>query len=266
MNLLPFVFVLLLLFSSISYTLLQSTLQNTEVRRAAGELFKEHSIGAYNEKMQEIYDHHHVSGDERPNKRERESGKIGIFSLIDADSKKQQLTETLLTRLIELLYQNQNFYQEALLNNPAAVTQLLDELKVALDNGRKEKVITTNPKSLAHAQLETLASQELYSKMLAEAETQNLLDYVISSRTGQQINLWNAQRKLLEAIFGDAETANEIVNYRRKAYNEIRNSDDKNSLRKKYTEDFERAYQTKLPYNFPKEEFNFNVTGTRPPS
>lgn len=200
-------------------------------------------------------------------------GLTPLFSDSPDDEAGRDFSKKLLKELIPLLYEDQIFYQDILAERPSFASDLVEELAKSL-----QQTIKTKGKPIK--KIEEIANIEFEDPLLAEGwykilkgfsapyeertemreEYPSLIDYITIKGEGK-IRVYLAPRPILEVLFGDIGTANEVASLRNELYSDV--SADRVQP-EEATKAFEEAFQSRLRSDIPRDKTDFSVSKTNP--
>lgn len=287
MNILMFVMTMLMLLTVLTYAKIDS------FRSEAGihiqfENYMQHVERKYiNEQTENQYCQLHITkeikadknDDLKKEKTKRNTAKatlpIGILfnSSTEAKSSQEyQYTVSVLKGLINRLYGEQRFFEEARQERPDIVDEVIVRIGPAVQEmGNSFKI--NKAKDLANLDLNDPFLNEFFYKMLKGASISyedvggniveegypSLLKYIDSSK-GKKIRVYLAPKPLLQVLF-DPVTADEIITTREYFFREVTNGNiEPNSA----TERFESMFVTKVNPSVPISNLDFSVSKTSP--
>ena len=144
-----------------------------------------------------------------------------VKSVQDNENPISQSTAVLLGRLINTLYQGQQFYREALAKNPDVVNQIVNTLTTL-----KGKNLCNAPVSSLNDLIKMSFSSEdtrkLFGEMIEGGDSvPSLRDFILIRSKPTPIRMFGAPQALLMAIYNDANVVNRLMAERMELYNSI---------------------------------------------
>ena len=271
MQILLFVMTMLLLLSAITYAKMDSY-RSMVLFRNGFEAYSEARTNKFERDFYEFqYDKNKMTktGPHDQNNKAEGISYISLAPLLNGED--SQFTEQLLKDLIIHLYEKQTFYQELLKLRP----ELPSEIVGGLVNGVKER-------GKSFKKIEELANIDLNDPILSEAFYKMLKGFTLPSKGSKETNesgypsltcylsakgsskirAYLAPRALLDILFNDPHTVNELMQLRVKIYQDliaerITKIEEGNAL-------FAETFSNKLNPQIPQDKVDFSVSKTNP--
>ncbi|MCB1118336.1 MAG: hypothetical protein KDK65_00080 [Chlamydiia bacterium] len=235
MNILIFVFSLLLILSFLSYGRLENYSTFTLASREWKEQMIEQERAALFDRVKELYQEETVQTKEGGGEQDQvqASSKIPLKAFANApDSVNRTTYQLLLKNLMAILFQNNPYFRNAAINRPDYPEAIIQELIEPKDlQGNPLKVQRVSDLAILYWKDPQL--KEIFYHMIKESPTglpvveinddgiDSLLNY-FNTKSAEKIRLYLAPRNLLWAIYGSQAVANDIINYREKLYTEVK--------------------------------------------
>lgn len=293
MNVLILVLTMLSLLAAMTYAQLRTFLDSTGVRIEYERYMVKHEREGINELEDRKYKQAHVDGQKDNGKlssdKEAPLAKLHVKPLFTKPSDKPknsekgrntspnrtEVTTVVLKRLIEILYKQQPFYQEAIKKRPTLVDDLVAKM-VETSSKATCKLKFTHVRDLANIPFgDDKDLREVFYKMLkgepsstrinekgeevlANDGYDSLLDYLTVARSPSRIRVWLARKALLQAIFKDPrpiiERRNELIRYIQDGSWTVQGAQQEFEM-------FNDAFNTDID----RDLLDFKVSKTRPP-
>lgn len=295
MHLLATTFAFLLIFAMFAYTQFQNYKDHQLIDSTYSHHIEQKSI-----KMQtqlyhismELFNELHPKGDkQRKRGSDTRTSYLHIRSLFKEkgkteaeESEKKKVAERLLTRLLTVLYKNQPFFEEAkqqeghleegvIQDMMAQGTHLAKknglkyredlatlELDNSLHQGVLYKILKGNTPqasqdSIEKGELPPLTSPENYY---------SLCDFIEIADTQRRtvMSVYLAPKELLEALFQNEETANDVLRKRMEVYEAVKAQ--KNTNKAEQGEEFREYVKRRLPADINPDIIDLEISSTNP--
>lgn len=286
MNVLPFVFALLMVMGIMTYAKLETFLVSNRLQSQYICYMKAISTEEFNHSQKKIYDEYKTPRGKNSNKSEKvnASSKINFYPLLhlNQEGKSPSYANTqriLLKRLIYQTYENQPLFQEMQKSSQDIIEYLLDKISSAAvqpENKNKiERLKNLSNIDLGNEKLQILFATILHGSqnstaalMKCESNNKNtppvisyppLENFVEVESAQKPIRVYLASPQILLAIFDDMNLVEEIIAERARINREFKKNSKAN-----LTEQFRQSFQPRLPADLDANYFNFDVTSTQP--
>jgi len=273
MNILPVVIVMLMAFTIVTTTRLQSFLSVFKLQMQTRQYMQQAEKENFVSRAQNIYDDIPVSKREKAEQEEREllnpKLDIGIF-LRQEENEKISGIEELLNKLIFRVYEDQDFFFEAQTKNSNVVDDLLQRMKERAKLPENSEKITSADK-LARLDLGDEDLQYFFYKVLHGTQDIEAIDkrgyppltkFIKVSKSDKNLSVYLADRQLLLLFFPESIVA-EIIETREDLYRQVRRKKDHQS-KEEASKEFESFYAHYIPSQY-RNWLDFRVTTTKPP-
>jgi len=295
MNILPFVLAILMLMSIMTYAKLQSFISSTALRSEYVCFMKVASRSQFNDEEKARYDEQHVKGSEKdPIERAAGTRKINLSLFSNREFRDKYYSSvptyrSLLRRLMQVLFSDKAYFQEMEETRPDFLNELIDALEeemLALDSAEKP---VTKVSQLSYLTLPDEELQNVFNHMLRQitnmekvsqicrkqakadqsVSTQTLADYVEFNKTQlPPFRIFLAGRPVLLAIYQDRALVDEIIQERKRLYQELKSipKDQRNNEKKRLSQEFLSLFGNRGPLGITPDMLNFQVSLTKPKS
>lgn len=285
MNIIPFVFTILILLITITYNKLSSFLVHTTSAKIAVRHIKEKEIAEINLAQNEMYQKKSCPGTSHEQGTKIAASRTICFNyLINKETKAEKpetfnTAYTLLKRLILNLYKDQPFMQKLLKDRPDAVDTLLQKVIEKAESEEYSKKMKKK-EDLANLSLDDEDLQLAWATMLNGREQKetsvdnaksnhgfpSLWKFLNASMSKKQpIRLYLASKELLLAIFEDEEEFVEmILKERDELSKSLRRKGEKKISNEDATMTFKNLVEGKIPSGLDRSFFNLEVSSTKP--
>lgn len=286
MNVLPFVFALLMVMGIMTYAKLGTFIVSNRLQSQYLCYMKAVSAAEFNLIQLGLYkkDQTKRGSNNNPDNQVNAISKINIYPLLhltqDAKDPKYANTQRiLLKRLIYNSYGKQPFFKEMEKSNQDILEYLLDKISAAAQLPENKNKIE-RLENLSNIDLENEKLQMLFATLLHGSQNSAaalkkcdpnakdteaiisyppLKDFVSLEKTSKPIRVYLVPPEILWAIFDNVSVVKEIIDQRAILRREF-----KKELKANFTTRFTQMFQSKLPPDLDPAYFNFEVTSTKP--
>lgn len=293
MNILLYVFTLLMVMGIMTYAKLQTFLVVVALQSQYLCYMKTTGQEAINKAQKEIYETGHVPKGGPKTKRERSQGKkkLDVFLFVnpkerDTSDQVFQATRRILKNLMVANYNQQPFYQEMLQKRENFVEEILNAIVQKSLLPEYDGQISTAA-GLANINLDDSDLQETFAKMMLGSTVSvkgleecqknkksqslsptiaypSLLTFITIYKKDSPIRIYLASPELLYAIYEDKELVNAILVERKRLYQSLPSGTELDAAKKEATATFKSLFEAKTPAGFPPNFLNFDVSKTNP--
>lgn len=269
MNVLPLVFSFLALLTLLTYSRLSGFVVTKAIHQEYGQFIENFQEGVQAQAAVHKYQALSQSFDKDapPKSRVRAHRCLNLAHLTSNDD-----VALILKNLIVTLFAKAPFYEEAILENPMIVDEVIRAMQKALQetNGIKKSELCTLELQDEKLQRffykllkdrERLKDEEDEELLVAEEATRIFNEVIIFNPEKLPIRVYLANPVLLQAIFQNEKVVQEIIESRKSYYKMVKkNPDRKEAL----TEEFTSRFAALLPPPFQPSLLNWEISQTSP--
>ncbi len=285
MNVLLFVFALLMILGMTSYAKMQTFLVGTGLQGQYLEHMQQKRQNLVADQQYLLYQNYTGIESDKPDEEEQEPktqvkavSKINVALFLNKQLSEQhgadaENAKILFLRLVEILYGKQEFYKEMLHKRPHFMEQLIAEL---IDKCADLPKNLQNVKQLANLKLSDEQLQEVLAKMLLgnmPAEKKQLKadqypplgEFISCSKAKKPFRLQLLPPELLLALYEDENIVKDIMKKRDSYFNQVKNKykTEFNNLSSKLQDEFKYEFETKAPLGF-ENMINYEISKSTP--
>lgn len=228
-----------------------------------------------------------VPEDKRDNIHAASALPLAIFSnstFTKTNAQYVPIYRSLLHNTTQIVYAKQEFFQNALQEQPNFIESLWNEISLELGKKEENQKPIQNVTELANIKLQDPELQKVWVEMLPKKfepgsigasckgegqpkELPTILDFLQTDNSYLNLRIQLLPRELLLALFQDETTVEHIIHERYELYKQVKNAnkDDRPTVKAQATKQFTDHFKGALPPDFPPDKANFQITGTRPP-
>lgn len=188
----------------------------------------------------------------------------------DTDDSYKQFAKAFLEKLIYTLYEDQNFFQDAVNKNPTIVNDTIEyfirALSIEYENDRLKKIenianIPINDKEIELFYYTMNKGTQVVSN--DDEKYPRLIDF-LTLDASKKLRVWLAPKEILNIMFGDEATADSIVAFRRGLYKDLKKN--KEMTNEKATKTLEDECKNRLRSDVSYDYVDFTASKTDPDS
>lgn len=216
MNILPFVMVMLMLLTTVTYQRLQSFKSQKGISIGMTEFIARGERQNFNNAMNKKYDDITFGNDKKQNAKAKASPKLNWKVLLnpEKDPERYQIYAQIFKQLVHNIYDGQPYFKELADERPSYVDDLLAALAEEQRRTRKQT-------DLYNLKLRDPVLDELLYRLLKKQSEGPSLSDSVAVADHDDIRLYLASYELLLAIFGDEVFVEEVLAKRQELYRKL---------------------------------------------